>query len=382
MTVCMRKSLCFVLGLLILLCLCACDPSESGAQDASLYFLNVGKADACVIKVDGKIAVVDTGTASSAPRLIGALRALGIERVDFLFLTHTHADHTGGADALCRVFDVGALYTSAYSVPKGKRVPADVLSERYGLPLTRLQAGDRVEFCGDAYFEVLGPREKIEEDDNDNSLVMKLHVNGRKVLLTGDMQQPEENSLIRANVDLSADVLKVGNHGNPDATGKRFAVSVYPSVAIFSTDTDEDWDSANEKVKKHLVMAHQYRTQDYVTGIRVDLPRSGEIPVSAMEKPREDYSFEQIAVDKNSDTVAVKNSGTERTDLSGWMLISKKTEMLYIFPEGTVLDAGQILTVSADGTGDLIWDAQNPIRKNDTVTLYDRYGNVCATGLT
>ena len=119
-----------------------------------------------------------------------------------------------------------------------------------------------------------------------------------------------------------------------------------------------------------------------MTGIRVDLPRSGEIPVSAMEKPREDHAFEQIAVDKNSDTVAVKNSGTERTDLSGWMLISKKTEMLYIFPEGTVLDAGQILTVSADGTGDLIWDAQNPIRKNDTVTLYDRYGNVCATGLT
>lgn len=382
MTVCVRKLLCFVLALLLMLCSCACDLSERETQDASLYFLYVGKADACVVTVDGKTAVIDTGTAASAPQLIGALRALGVERVDLLFLTHTHADHTGGADALCRTFDVGALYTSAYAVTKGKEIPADVLAARYALPFTRLQGGDRVAFCGNAFFEVLGPREKNEKDDNDNSLVMKLHVNGRKVLLAGDMQQDEEDSLIRANADLSADVLKVGNHGNPDTTGKRFAISVYPSVAIISTDTEVDRDSANEKVKRNLAMARLYLTQDYKTGIRVDLPWNGEIPIAAMEKPEAECMLGSLKVDRAQSAVTLENSGDERLDLSGFMLCSQKTGSLFFFPSGTVLDAGMGLTVCAGEAGDLFWDAQEPIRKNDTVTLYDRYGNVCATGLT
>ena len=44
-------------------------------------------------------ALVETGTAREAGRLCAALRG---ERLDFLFVTHVHLDHAGGAGALAR----------------------------------------------------------------------------------------------------------------------------------------------------------------------------------------------------------------------------------------------------------------------------------------
>lgn len=51
---------------------------------------------------DGRAAFVDTGTNDSVPLLLDALRQQGLEAgdVDFVFLTHIHLDHAGGAGLL------------------------------------------------------------------------------------------------------------------------------------------------------------------------------------------------------------------------------------------------------------------------------------------
>lgn len=53
---------------------------------------------------DGRAAFVDTGTTHSVPRLLAALEHKNIARetVDFVFLTHVHLDHAGGAGELMR----------------------------------------------------------------------------------------------------------------------------------------------------------------------------------------------------------------------------------------------------------------------------------------
>lgn len=53
---------------------------------------------------DGRAAFVDTGTTLSVPKLLAALDAKGIARaaVDWIFVTHVHLDHAGGAGALAR----------------------------------------------------------------------------------------------------------------------------------------------------------------------------------------------------------------------------------------------------------------------------------------
>jgi glyoxylase-like metal-dependent hydrolase (beta-lactamase superfamily II) len=55
-----------------------------------------------VIIRDGRAAFVDTGTTHSVPNLLAGLVSAGAlpEQVDYVFLTHIHLDHAGGAGAL------------------------------------------------------------------------------------------------------------------------------------------------------------------------------------------------------------------------------------------------------------------------------------------
>jgi glyoxylase-like metal-dependent hydrolase (beta-lactamase superfamily II) len=63
------------------------------------------KFDASHLIVDaGEAAFVDTGTNHSVPGLLAALRArdLPVEAVKYIFLTHVHLDHAGGAGLLAQ----------------------------------------------------------------------------------------------------------------------------------------------------------------------------------------------------------------------------------------------------------------------------------------
>lgn len=53
---------------------------------------------------NGRAAFVDTGTSHSLPQLMGALERAGLalEAVDYVFITHVHLDHAGGAGTLVR----------------------------------------------------------------------------------------------------------------------------------------------------------------------------------------------------------------------------------------------------------------------------------------
>jgi glyoxylase-like metal-dependent hydrolase (beta-lactamase superfamily II) len=73
-----------------------------GITAVDVEYVRRGLAAAHIIEQDGHAAFVDTGTTHSVPYLLAALDELGIDRaaVDFVFVTHVHLDHAGGAGAL------------------------------------------------------------------------------------------------------------------------------------------------------------------------------------------------------------------------------------------------------------------------------------------
>lgn len=77
-------------------------PVGGGVHLIDTLYTRPGLAGSHLVVDDGRAAFVDTGAGPAAPRLLAALDELGIARdqVDYLFLTHVHLDHAGGAGQL------------------------------------------------------------------------------------------------------------------------------------------------------------------------------------------------------------------------------------------------------------------------------------------
>ena len=354
------------------------EETPDNPHEVSVMFINVGRADAAIVRIDGLSYLIDTGEKASVPVLYSALAICGVENLEAVFLTHTHSDHIGGMEALVQKYGVGTLYSAEISEDKDNgENKIDNLAAELLLKHVKLTAGNTVQLAADIYFEVLGPLVYNGDDDNDNSLVLRLSVNGTVFLFTGDMQFAEEESLLAAGADLSADVLKIGNHGNPDATSAAFASAVSPKIAVISTDTAEDTDSANESVISLLGGAQVLVTEDYTRGILMTLGADGAIEISDPQPQKPNADVEILEIDKEAQTITLVNNGGD-TDISGYYIFSEKGSEVFVFPEGTAIKAGQELTVACTGgEGDLIWNDKKVwnAKKEDAGVLYDGYGN-------
>jgi hydroxyacylglutathione hydrolase len=105
--------------------------------------------DASHVVVDaGRAAFVDTGTNHSVPQLLEALEVLGVAReaVDWVFLTHVHLDHAGGAGSLMRALPNARAVIHPRGAPHmaepGKLIAASIAV--YGEQVYRELYGDLV----------------------------------------------------------------------------------------------------------------------------------------------------------------------------------------------------------------------------------------------
>ena len=74
-------------------------PLGDGLYLIDTEYVRPGLAASHLVVDQGRAAFIDTGPGPAAPRLLAALDELGLarEQVDYLFLTHVHLDHAGGA---------------------------------------------------------------------------------------------------------------------------------------------------------------------------------------------------------------------------------------------------------------------------------------------
>ena len=275
----MKKTL--LIGILALsLLVTGCTGEKAAEPEMSLLAINVRKADALLLRCGTSAYLIDTGSKKSADDMLAVLRGEGITRLTGVILTHTHADHVGGLKALLESgIEIENIYTSKYYVLKkedGKH-PVNKAIKKTNYEVTYLASGDTLPLDG-GKLTVVGPLEKNEEAENCNSLVLLAEGGGGSILLTGDMEFPEEASLLDAGLIPHADVLKIANHGESDATSDALVAAVSPSLAVISTNTVDEPDTPDPRVMRLLSGANipVLITQDSEKGILVTL-RDGEV---------------------------------------------------------------------------------------------------------
>lgn len=202
--------------------------------------------DSCLIVFpNGETMLVDSGYAVQGEQIALSLQKMGVNKLDYLLITHPHSDHLGGAFGSSSPFldmiEVEQVYHNRLlekNDDSTSHLIENICAER-NIPLQNLERGNVLTF-GDVTMEVLWPMEGTSETTitsgqiNDNSMVFRLEHGAHSSLFTADLYVKGEGELIAATdaAKLDADLLKIPHHGWNTSSSEAFIDAVTAKIAV------------------------------------------------------------------------------------------------------------------------------------------------------
>ncbi|MBR5155489.1 MAG: MBL fold metallo-hydrolase [Clostridia bacterium] len=208
------------------------------ADTLQLCFVDVGQGDSVFLKTpDGETWLIDGGEYDAFDsELQPFLYSQGIHKVDYALVTHYHSDHMGGISELLESGGAENLVLPDYSPGSKAKTKLLKLAQKTGTSVLEMSEGDTLPTLDDNLkISVLHPNQGgfSSENDNNNSMVLKVEYFDTTILLTGDLEVEAEEILVK-KYDLEADILKLGHHGSSTSTSDGFIEEVNPTYGIIS----------------------------------------------------------------------------------------------------------------------------------------------------
>lgn len=269
-----------------------------------VIMIDVGNGDCFLVLQNNKAMLIDNGFFSTYSNVEKVLEENNVKKIDYAILTHLHPDHVGGTYLLFMNYRIDNLYM----LERMENVDMSLSDKLFYYPTramikyNNLFANNIIDVkvgesdydfqFSDSQVQFLEPLNNNYEKINDYSLVFKLTYGENKILFAADMEMLTENELLDANVDVSADVLKIGHHGSNTSSSEDFLDSVAPKFAIVSSD------NGNHNRYGHPVK----RIVEYLEKKNIPLYRTDELGNVEFECDGENINFVQEPGDYKSGT--------------------------------------------------------------------------------
>jgi competence protein ComEC len=197
-----------------------------------ITFVDVGQGDAIIIRSGRWTGLVDGGPRGSDGTIEAQLAKAGVQRLDTLIVTHPDLDHVGGLPLVVADYRPRRVLLSGGSSTQAWAAAWNAM-KRAGATMTQVDAGDRFRF-GKATVQVLNPQGPTGGGgSNETSVVLLLTVAGKRILLPGDLQGPNELAVGRVLArGPPLFLLKVAHHGSRYSTGATFLDEARPRFAV------------------------------------------------------------------------------------------------------------------------------------------------------
>ena len=222
-----------------------------------VYFLDVGQGDSSLIYSKHKVILIDTGGNDNikvSDNTIKFLKSTGKSKINYLVLTHGDYDHMGEAINLVKNFKVenvifncgkfNELEQELIKVLDKKKIPYYSCIKEINIDNSKL------------YFL----QTKEYDNENDNSNVIYIELDGYKFMFMGDSGIEKEKDILDKYNISDIDVLKVGHHGSKTSSDKKFIDEIKPKYSIISVGKNNRYGHPNKEVLDTLNDSKIYRT--------------------------------------------------------------------------------------------------------------------------
>lgn len=187
--------------------------------------------------------------------IIPYLKAQGINRLDYVMITHGDYDHIGSLDKIINEIKIKKVIFNSGNINSNEAYIINKLNEEkikyYNMSKGKVKIDK---------YELLFLNNKNVNNENEDSLVIYFNINDIKVLLMGDAGFETEKKLIEEYNLRNLDILKVGHHGSKYSSSDEFIKTVNPKYSVISVGENNKFGHPDTSVIKKLASSKTYLT--------------------------------------------------------------------------------------------------------------------------
>lgn len=224
-------------------------------------FLDVGQGDSVLITApNGNRLLYDSGPPDK--KVLSSLESeLGTfdRKINIFVASHPDSDHIGGFPDLLQKFTPD-YYLDGHTINLSTlftTLENDILTKN--IKRFTAQRNTKIDIGSGVVGYIISPVQDARKDSltsNDSSVVLLIKYGKTSILLTGDLEEKEEQFLAKTyGSNLKATILKVGHHGSKSSTSNSFLNSVNPEYSIISAGKKNKYGHPHLSTINRLMLA-------------------------------------------------------------------------------------------------------------------------------